>query len=316
MLNITDKPITTDKLITEDEMKKSVKAYAKINLTLNVSGINNGFHDIESLVTTVDIYDTITVSARRDDKITLEMRMAGKRFAEDIPVERNNAYKAAKLFVETFKTGGADVKIVKRIPLAGGLGGSSADAAGVLNAMKALYDVSEDVKPLADMLGSDTGYMTSGGFAVISGRGERVEKIESETKLYLVLIYANSGVNTAECYKKFDELGAEGLLSDNLAAAEAVKNDDLKMLGKCVGNALYLPAAKLNKEVESNLGEIKSLSPTACGMTGSGSTVFGIFETEELCRWAVDKLRKKDLDCEYVCSVDPSKKSGMKRFFV
>ena len=163
-------------------MKKNVKAYAKINLTLNITGRNDGFHDIESLVTTVDIYDTITVSARRDDKITLEMRMAGKRFAEDIPVERNNAYKAAKLFAETFKTGGADVKIVKRIPLAGGLGGSSADAAGVLNAMKILYGVSEDVKPLADMLGSDTGYMTSGGFALISGRGERVEKIESETK--------------------------------------------------------------------------------------------------------------------------------------
>ena len=297
-------------------MKKNVKAYAKINLTLNITGINGGFHDIESIVTTIDIYDTITVSARRDDKITLEMRMAGKRFAEDIPVERNNAYKAAKLFAETFKTGGADVKIIKRIPLAGGLGGSSADAAGVLNAMKALYSVSEDVKSLADMLGSDTGYMTSGGFAVISGRGERVEKIESEMKLHFVLIYAQSGVNTAECYKKFDEIGAQGVLSDNLAAAEAVKNDDLKTLGKCVGNALYLPAAELNKEVESNLGEIKSLSPTACGMTGSGSTVFGIFETEELCRWAVDKLRKKDLDCEYVCSVDPSKKSGMKKFFV
>ena len=302
-------PGTTN--ITEDEMKKNVKAYAKINLTLNITGRNDGFHDIESLVTTVDIYDTITVSARRDDKITLEMRMAGKRFAEDIPVERNNAYKAAKLFAETFKTGGADVKIVKRIPLAGGLGGSSADAAGVLNAMKILYGVSEDVKPLADMLGSDTGYMTSGGFALISGRGERVEKIESETKLHLVTVYAKSGVNTAECYKKFDELGAEGLLSDNVAAAEAVKNGDLCALGKCVGNALYLPAAALNEEVEKNFGEIKSLSPVACGMTGSGSTVFGIFETEELCRWAVDKLRKKDLDCEYVCSVEP----GRKNFF-
>lgn len=289
-------------------MKKSVKAYAKINLTLNVTGVKDGFHDIESLVTTVDIYDTIAVSARRDDKITLEMRMAGKRFAEDIPVERNNAYKAAKLFAETFGTGGADVKILKRIPLAGGLGGSSADAAGVLNAMKTLYDVSEDVKPLADMLGSDTGYMTSGGFAVISGRGGKVEKIESEMKLHFVLIYANSGVNTAECYKKFDELGTEGVLSDNVSAAEAVKNDDLKTLGKCVGNALYLPASALNEEVRSNLEEIKRLSPVACGMTGSGSTVFGIFETEELCRWAEDKLRKKDLDCEYVCSIEPGKK--------
>ena len=66
-----------------------------------------------------------------------------------------------------------------------------------------------------------------------------------------------------------------------------------------MGNALYAPAAALNPEVEKNLEAIRELSPKACGMTGSGSTVFGIFETEELCRWAADKLKKKDLDCVY-----------------
>ena len=282
-------------------MKTKVKAYAKVNLTLNITGAEGGFHNIESVVTTVDIYDTASVSSRRDDKIVLTMR--GVPWDKEIPQEKNNAYKAAKLFAETFKTGGVNVEIIKRIPLAGGLGGSSADAAGVLVAMKKHYGIDEDIKPLADHLGSDTGYLTLGGFAVISGRGERAEKIESETKLHFVLLYSSSGVNTAECYKKFDERGEEGILSDTAAAVNALATDDADSLYKCVGNALYSSAAALNPEVEKNLNEIRSLSPKAAGMTGSGSTVFGIFETEELCRWAADKLKKKDIDCEYAVSV-------------
>ncbi len=287
------------------KMKTKLNSYAKINLTLNICGASGGFHDIESLVTTIDLFDTVILSPRKDDKIVLKMRGAG----EDIPPEKNNAYKAAKLFSETFKTGGADIEIIKRIPLAGGLGGSSADAAGVLNAMKKAYQIDEDVKPLADKLGSDTGYMLSGGFAVISGRGEKVKKIQTDLKLNLVLVYAKSGVNTADCYKEFDLSGVSGMISDNVAAERALKNGDENGLYKEVGNALYLPASRLNAEVKENLDEMKSLSPKASGMTGSGSTVFGIFETEELCRWAVEKLKRKDIDAEYVTTINPSEKN-------
>ena len=72
-------------------MRAKVKAFAKINLTLNICGVQGGYHDIESLVTTIDLFDTVTVSPRKDDKITLTMRGLG----EDIPQSKNNAYKAA-----------------------------------------------------------------------------------------------------------------------------------------------------------------------------------------------------------------------------
>ena len=135
-------------------MRTKVKSYAKINLTLNITGMDGGFHNIESLVTTVDLYDTVTVNVKKREGITLKMRGLG----EDLPTETNNAYKAARLFSEEYNSGGGiEVEIFKRIPLAGGLGGSSADAAGVLVALKKATGISDDIKPLADRLGSDTG---------------------------------------------------------------------------------------------------------------------------------------------------------------
>ena len=144
----------------------------------------------------------------------------------------------------------------------------------VLSAMKKAYEIDEDVKPLADKLGSDTGYMLSGGYALISGRGEVVRPIESDTRLHFALIYAESGVNTAECYAKFDEMSADGMLSDNEKAISALQSDNFLSLCSCVNNALKAPAAKLNGEVKENLEIMRSLSPSAYGMTGSGSTVF------------------------------------------
>ena len=286
-------------------MRTKVKSYAKINLTLNITGTDGGFHNIESLMTTVDLYDTVTVNVKKREGITLKMRGLG----EDLPTETNNAYKAARLFSEEYNSGGGiEVEIFKRIPLAGGLGGSSADAAGVLVALKKATGISDDIKPLADRLGSDTGYMTEGGFAVISGRGEKVRKIETDMTLHFVLVYAETGVNTGECYKRFDELGNGGVLTDTEKAVEALKTNDFDGLCKCVSNALTVPAVELNEEVKRNLEEVKSLSPSACGMTGSGSTVFGIYETEELCRWAIEKLKKRGLECEYARSTDSKKR--------
>ena len=118
-------------------MKIREKAYSKINLSLNVFNAENGYHNLDSIVSTIDLYDEITVSNRKDDKINVVMRGIGE---DVLNTTNNNAYKAALLFKETFNTKGMDIKIVKNIPLAGGLGGSSADVAGVLNAFVAVLN--------------------------------------------------------------------------------------------------------------------------------------------------------------------------------
>ena len=281
-------------------MKTRVKAYAKINLSLNVFQAENGYHALDSVVTTIDLYDTITASKRKDDKIVVTMRGVG----EDILYgENNNAYKAAKLFQQTFGVNGADITIVKNIPLAGGLGGSSADIAGVLKALKTLYAIEEDVKPLADKLGSDSGYLLTGGFARISGRGEKVEEINSESDFWVILIYSESGVNTGDCFREYDLSPTLVKPSDNDKLIQAIVDGDIAQIAKSVGNDLLVPATKLCPEVEKNLNALKSLSPLCASMSGSGSTVFGFYETKELTLWAADKLKKMGLEVEVVKTI-------------
>ena len=293
-------------------MKIRTKAYAKINLSLNVYNAENGYHNLDSVVCTIDLYDEITVSKRKDDKINLVMRGIGE---DVLSGTDNNAYKAAKLFKETFGVGGADIKIIKNIPLAGGLGGSSADIAGVLNALKELYQIEEDVKPLADKLGSDSGYLLTGGYARITGRGEIVNPISSNLELWVVLCFSESGVNTADCFKKYDQMATSVKPSNNDALTLALENGDLEGASKEIANDLGAPAISLCDEMKDNLNALKELSPLCASVSGSGATTFAIFQTKELALWAADRLKRKGLDVEVVSTVIPNALKNRKKLF-
>ena len=112
------------------------KSYAKINLTLKVTGAEGGFHTLDSVVASVDLYDLIVLKKRRDKLVSITMHGCG---SEQIPFESNNAVKAAESFINEFDTCGADITVYKNIPMGLGLGGSSADSAGVLNGLARLY---------------------------------------------------------------------------------------------------------------------------------------------------------------------------------
>lgn len=285
-------------------MKTQIKAYAKINLSLAITGEANGFHNLDSVVTTIDLFDTITVSKRKDDKINLIMRGIGEDVLSSV---NNNAYKTAMLFKETFKTKGMDIKIIKNIPLAGGLGGSSADVAGVLNALKKVFDIDEDVKPLADKLGSDSGYLLTGGFARISGRGEIVSPIESSAEFWVLLVYSETGVNTADCFKKYDQMQSEKDDFDNDKLITAIESGDVVEISKHVKNDLSKPAISLCDELAKNINALKSLSPLCASVSGSGATCFALFETKELTLWAADKMKKLGYDVEVVKTINPKR---------
>lgn len=271
-------------------MAVRIKAYAKLNLTLSVTGSLGGYHMIDSLVCSVDLFDLIVLKKRKDDKVTIEMH---GQDTELLPYEQNNAAKAAESYIKAFETRGVDIKIYKNIPLGAGMGGSSADAAGVLRGMTKLYGAGSEkqLKELADSLGSDTGYMLTGGYARLTGRGENVEYIDSKLRLNFLMLKPRGGVSTAECYRLYDAMPQPVKSSQN--AIQAVISEDRAALGKCLNNALYAPAATLNPDVKTAFDELTSFSPLGVCMTGSGSAVFALFENAEFCAWAKSRYRGK-----------------------
>ena len=288
-----------------------VNAYAKINLTLDITGREGGFHMLDSLVTTIDLYDRIFVKKRRDKLCSVYMH--GMK-SEDIPTEENNALRAAEAFVARFQTCGADVTIHKNIPIGAGLGGSSADAAGTLLALAKLYHVTDmgALKSVADTLGSDTGYLLYGGFARLQGRGERVEPLKDGPQLHMLLLIPREGVETPECYQKFDEIGSSCPPRTPLAL-EALQSGNFEWAVKSFGNHLTEAAVSLNPAVGEALTQLKMLSPLCAVMSGSGSACYALFETRELAEWAKSRYRGK---CRAIVTGCPRIPKKMRNPFV
>ena len=289
-----------------------LNAYAKVNLTLDITGIEGGYHTLDSLAVTVSLSDRIVARLRKDNLVRVVMHGMG---SEGIPPEGNNAVKAAEGFVSRFSTTGADITVYKNIPIGAGLGGSSADAAGVIRAMTRLYAISDmgALKSLADGFGSDTGYLLTGGFARMRGRGEVIEKLPM-AELHMLLICPKSGVSSGECYREYDRL--ERVFEPRTARV-------LELMGmpewavRLCGNDLTEAAVSLNPDAGTALAEARSFSPLGAGMTGSGSAAFAVFETEELCEWAKSRYRGK-FRTYVVHGVDPEteKSKKMKNPFV
>ena len=269
-------------------MKKvKIKIPAKINLTLDVVGKNDGYHDIKSLVTSVDVFDQITVTERKDHRINLMM----SGIPVDVEEENNNAFKTAKLFMEKYSTLGVDIKIKKGIPVGAGMGGSSADVAGVLIAMNRIYDVNADLKELADSLGSDVAYMLEGGYAVISGRGEKIAKKDIRKTLYFIILTDKKSVSAKDSYKKFDSIGKNHRQCTN-GAVKALSDDDFYRFKLMIKNDLLDASAHFSEGIKHNLYVLEMAGAPAKIMTGSGSAVLGVFESERERNETYRKLEK------------------------
>lgn len=271
-----------------------IKSYAKINLTLEIQGVENGFHLLDSAVANIDICDTIYLKKKKGKYSNVIMHGQGSEY---IPPEKNNALKAAEAFSAAFGTDGAEITVFKDIPIGAGLGGSSADICGVLNGMARLYGIEdrEKVKALADTLGSDTGYMLNGGFARMQGRGERVTPIKTDMTLYLLVICPKSSVSAGACYQKYDELPHTLAWRESQTenCIRALLEKDVNGVGASLTNDLYVPALHVNDDVLTAYEQARSFSPLGACMSGSGSAVFALFETKELCMWAKSRYKGK-----------------------
>jgi 4-diphosphocytidyl-2C-methyl-D-erythritol kinase len=210
---------------------------------------------------------------------------------DSIPFERTNACKVAEAFRKKYQTSGVEITIYENIPVGAGLGGSSADSAGVLRALCKLYDIPiADVYEIANQYGSDIRYMLEGGFARMQGKGEIIQPLEEKKRLHFLLLCPNSTVSAGECYKKYDELGCSPMQYTE-KAIRAYQGGDLETLGKLLCNDLFAPANALNADLGTAYEELLSFSPLGVCMTGSGSCVFALFESKELCEWAKSRYK-------------------------
>lgn len=261
---------------------------AKINLTLGILGTTqNNYHILESVMASVNISDAVSLVKRNDKTIYLSSRNMAVG-------ARNSAVKAANAFVEAFNTAGVDINLRKNIPFAGGLGGSSADAAAVIAGMGKLFDITDKdaLKKVAAGVGSDVPYMLEGGYKLVGGTGEEVKNIDTDITLYFVLAKPERGVSTAECYRVFDSLGG-GALPDNKTMIRALTEKNLKLIAENTVNNLEPAAVSLMPEI----GEIKKLleneKPMTVFMTGSGSAVVALCESKQQADFIASRIKDK-----------------------
>jgi len=261
-----------------------IKAKAKINLSLNIVGLKDGFHTLESVVTEVDLCDTLYVKTSESIKVSYSNGFS-------VQEEKDNTVKAIRAFIKEFNTGGVEVFVKKQIPQKAGLGGSSADAVGVVKAMQKLYNIKDNKKvlKLLEGIGSDCPVQYEGGYNLVRGKGEILQKISSKKKLYFVLLLEDEGVDTKECFNLFDTLN-QGNVSNNQELIAFLKGE-----GKLekLDNALKKPAETLNSKVKENLQTLSKYF-SLYNLTGSGSCCYGVTEWKFKARKIYKELKRQN----------------------
>ena len=266
-------------------------ALAKINLTLDVLGKRgDGYHDLQSIMQTISIRDDITLHLGTGEPWKL---VCDKDW---VPTdERNLAWKAAKVFFETLgkDPNGLAIEIVKRIPGEAGLGGGSADAGAVLRALNRYYDSPLSVYALCELgaqVGSDVPFCTLCGTAMVEGRGERLRKLPDIPEMFFVVCKPDFSVSTPELYQKLDET-AIAHRPDQRAMEAAIAKGDLAEIADKLGNVFEPVVISQHLELNYIISLLNSYGSYGQQMTGSGSAVFGIFDSFEYAAVACTMLK-------------------------
>jgi len=280
-----------------DLPKLTVNAPAKVNLHLAVFDKRpDGFHNLESIFLAVDFGDTLHFELISGEK-TLKLTMKGSFSADfDLPVEKNIIFRALSLFRE--KTGfdhGLKISVEKRIPFGGGLGGGSSDAAATLLALNKLagFPLSrEQLLETAAALGSDVPFFIyETAAARVTGRGECIEPLEAP-HLFFVLVNPGFPSDTAAAFRLFDEWVADTQRIESLARGEISRFLNMAPETWPFYND-FLPVFKEPEKSVYNgiISKLRELGAEFAGLSGAGSTCFGVFTESELAEKAAAVLR-------------------------
>lgn len=246
-------------------------AFAKLNLSLAVTGRGDGFHSLDTVNVTIDLKDTIQLE--RDECDAKVDWVACNAPVGDMPRE-SNALRAVRGMAAIAGRKGAHVTVRRNIPDKAGLGGSSAQAAGIIRLLGTHWnlDLGDDrVRVLAASLGSDVPMLLASGYTRVQGRGERVERLSFDTKLYFVL--ACDGVcSTKEVFEAYDVRPTAAR-----ANAELLMRDLSRGTAKHCDNDLTDAAIGVCPAIRDTLAELERYDPLAVSLTGSGAACFAVY---------------------------------------
>lgn len=268
-----------------------LKAMAKINLGLDVvRKREDGYHEVRMIMQTVNLYDKLFLSVSEQPGIRLKTNLSF------LPVNENNLiYRSAKLMMDEFDIkNGVDIQLQKFIPVAAGMAGGSSDAASTLIAMNRLFDLHLSRRKLMELgvrLGADVPYCISGGTALSEGIGEVLTRLPDVPRGYVLVAKPGISVSTQFVYShlKLDEVTVH---PDIDGQVEAIRRQDFKAMADLMGNVLEtvtIPAHPVIKEIKDFMikhGAINAM------MSGSGPTVFGLYNNHRQAEAACEALRE------------------------
>lgn len=265
-------------------MKLKTNSYAKINLTFDILGsFDNEYHEINSLIQLINLHDELFFE--EDDDVNV--------ICDEIPSKQNLVYKTVMLLKDKYSVSqGIRITFNKNIPIGAGLGGGSSNAAITLLTLNQLWNLNlnqDCLKGLAEQIGMDVTFFIYGGTCLVSGRGEEVMKIDSSQSLELLLVYPNFRIDSKQAYSSLD-YNLVGKKQSSTCLLNALEQGifDISLLHNDFEYSIfkqYPILAEIKNKLLAN-GAVNAL------MTGSGSTVYGVFNDINKLEEAKDMFKE------------------------
>ena len=267
---------------------------AKVNLTLNVGATDNGgYHALGTLFQAVSLFDDLVARPAEAGVFRVSFRGEG---SSGLPVDDTNlVVRAARLLAKTCGMGnlGVEIRVYKRIPVAGGMAGGSADAAATLIACNLLWGTGLDTGQLhavAARLGADVPFLLHGGTAVGTGRGEKLRSVPVRGSFHWVLALSHHGLSTPAVFREFDRISAPQPTDIDSGLLEALADGDARRVGALLRNDLQRAAFNLQPELADVLAMGREAGAIGALVSGSGPTIAFLAGTKAVADAISDRL--------------------------
>lgn len=283
-------PLLNDSNFQLSDTTITLPAFAKINLSLRVLAKRaDGYHDLETIFQTVSLHDTIEMSPLDQPHIILSCNDRTLSLGED-----NLVIRAARALQDGCPSNkGARICLEKRIPTQAGLGGGSSDAAVTLIGLAKLWDLSptkEELMTIASQLGADVPLFLFGGTARGTGSGDKLEPLADGAQKFLLIVKPNANVNTSDAYKALDERSLTTHNSKTILSTSVAKQVFDRTGFGSLANDFEVVAFDLAPEIRRAKAALLKAGANAALLAGSGAAVFGMFDSEEAQRRAIQAI--------------------------